>query len=300
MLAALAFAPLAVAQDPGGDLPVLRVGETTEGEIAGGDPEVHTPTLDKAYTDAPVVGKAYVVEVEEGGPYTIELRSYLFDAYLVLRDEAGEVWAEDDDGGIGVHARIVAELEAGLGYRLESCALHGERGAFELELVKGRPRGLSPGEERAAERADLERTLAIRENVLGPEHPSTATSVEQLALCLETQGDYAAARALYERALVLCEKQLGPEHLVTAAILSHLGIALNAQGDYAAARALYERSLAICEKQFGPEHLDTATCLNNLSGILLAQGDYAAARPCIERALAIRMKQLGPEHPVTS
>ena len=41
-----------------------------------------------------------------------------------------------------------------------------------------------------------ERALAIREKVLGAEHPDTATSLNNLAILLRAQGDLAAARPL--------------------------------------------------------------------------------------------------------
>ncbi|MBO9313908.1 MAG: tetratricopeptide repeat protein, partial [Chloroflexus sp.] len=46
----------------------------------------------------------------------------------------------------------------------------------------------------------------------GPDHPDTATSLNNLALLLSEQGEYAAARPLYERALAICERTLGPDH----------------------------------------------------------------------------------------
>ena len=138
------------------------------------------------------------------------------------------------------------------------------------------------------------------EKVLGPEHPLTAESLNNLAVMRQSQGDYAAARPLFERALAVREKVLGPEHPDTATSLATLAILLQAQGDYAAARPLFERALAVREKVLGPEHPSTAACLDNLGSLLQAQGDYAAARPLFERALAIREKVLGPEHPSTA
>ena len=108
--------------------PLLEVGKTIEASIEDSDPRVETPTLRANYTEAPVVGKTYLIEVEEAGAYTIELRSYLFDAYLVLRDEAGEILAEDDDGAVGVHARISLELDPRSVYIVDAGALPGGRG----------------------------------------------------------------------------------------------------------------------------------------------------------------------------
>jgi tetratricopeptide (TPR) repeat protein len=147
----------------------------------------------------------------------------------------------------------------------------------------------------------LERALAIRETVLGPEHPDTATSLISLASLRQTEGDLVDARRLSERALAIREKSLGLEHPETAIVLNNLlaGLA-RAQGDLATARALCERALAIREKALGPEHPDTARSLNDLSSVLRCLGDLATARPLCERALQIREKALGCEHADTA
>ena len=144
------------------------------------------------------------------------------------------------------------------------------------------------------------RALAIREKALGPEHPETASSLNNLALVLKIQGDFANARLLYERSLAILEKILGPEHPDTASALNNLALLLKTQGDLASARPLFERALAIGENTLGPEHPDTVTRVNNLAVLLQAQGDFAGARRLKERALAIREKALGPEHPNTA
>ena len=124
-----------------------------------------------------------------------------------------------------------------------------------------------------------ERALAMREKVLGAEHPVTASSLGNLANLLHDQGDLAGARPLHERALAIWEKVLGAEHPDTALSLNNLAVLLQDQGDLAGARPLYERALAIREKVLGAEHPHTATSLNNLALLLKAQGDLAAARP---------------------
>jgi tetratricopeptide (TPR) repeat protein len=57
---------------------------------------------------------------------------------------------------------------------------------------------------------------------LGPEHPDTANSLNNLALLLNTQEDYAGAEPLYRRALAIDEQTLGPEHPDTATSLNNL------------------------------------------------------------------------------
>jgi hypothetical protein len=64
--------------------------------------------------------------------------------------------------------------------------------------------------------------LIAGENVLGPEHPDTAASVNNLGVLFGDQGDLAAAQPLLERALAIREKALGPEHPDTAMSLNNL------------------------------------------------------------------------------
>jgi tetratricopeptide (TPR) repeat protein len=142
--------------------------------------------------------------------------------------------------------------------------------------------------------------LAIREETLGPEHPDTAQSLNNLGLLLQAQGDLAGARPLLERGLAIREKVLGPEHPDTARSLHNFARLLQTQGDLTEARPLLERALEIREKVLGPEHPDTARSLNNFAQLLQSQGDLTGARPPLERALEIREKVLGPEHSDTA
>ena len=145
-----------------------------------------------------------------------------------------------------------------------------------------------------------QRALAIREKALGPDHPDTALSLNNLAELYRATGAYAKAEPLYQRALAIIEKALGPEHPYTALSLNNLAELYRATGAYAKAEPLYQRALAINEKALGPEHPDTATSLNNLAALYRATGAYAKAEPLYQRALAIREKALGREHPDTA
>jgi len=64
----------------------------------------------------------------------------------------------------------------------------------------------------------LQRALAIREKVLGAEHPHTATSLNNLAELYRSQGKYEQAEPLYQRALAIYEKVLGAEHSHTTTV----------------------------------------------------------------------------------
>ena len=66
------------------------------------------------------------------------------------------------------------------------------------------------------------RTLDDRERVLGPEHPDTLGSQNNLAGCLNAMGDLAAAETLYRQALERAERVLGVDHPTTVVIRRNL------------------------------------------------------------------------------
>jgi len=143
----------------------------------------------------------------------------------------------------------------------------------------------------------FERALAIREKVLGTDHPATAQSLNNLALLRRAQGDLPAARELFERALAIREKLPGSGHTDTAQTLNNLASLLRAQGDLSTARMHCERALAIYERECGPDDPHTATSRIILAALLNAQGDHDEARRLAERALAIYEKTFKFDHP---
>jgi tetratricopeptide (TPR) repeat protein len=133
-----------------------------------------------------------------------------------------------------------------------------------------------------------QKALAIREKALGPEHPDTASSLNNLALLYEATGAYAQAEPLLKRALAIGEKALGPEHPNTATSLNNLAGLYEAMGAYAQAEPLLKRALAIGEKALGPEHPNTATSLNNLAALYWAQTHWSEAASSLRRAAQAR------------
>jgi tetratricopeptide (TPR) repeat protein len=149
-------------------------------------------------------------------------------------------------------------------------------------------------------RALFERALAIHEAHLGADDPTTAKSLNYLAVVLRDQGRLDRARILHERALAIREAHLGADHPDTATSLNNLAVVLRDQGDLERARTLYERALAIHEARMGVDHPATAQSLSNLAITLASQGDLDQARNLHERALAIREAWFGTDHPVTA
>ena len=54
------------------------------------------------------------------------------------------------------------------------------------------------------------RCLAIREKVLGPDHPEVAAALDNVAMLLDAQGRYEQAEPLYRRALAIPREGPGP------------------------------------------------------------------------------------------
>jgi tetratricopeptide (TPR) repeat protein len=89
-----------------------------------------------------------------------------------------------------------------------------------------------------------ERALAIKEKVLGPDHPDTAYSAGRLAIVLQMQGNFVEARVLYERALAAYEKTLGSDDPQTNRIRCYFATLLLKSGLPAEALSLGHAALA--------------------------------------------------------
>ena len=139
--------------------------------------------------------------------------------------------------------------------------------------------------------------LKVVENAKGSDHPSVATSLNNLAEIYIDQGRYGEAEPLRKRALAILEKARGSDHLDVVSSLNGLARIYVSQGRYGEAEPLRKRALAIREKALGPDHPDVATALNNLAQIYRNQGRYSEAEPLHKRALAIWEKALGSDHP---
>src|SRR5579872_5434739 len=114
----------------------------------------------------------------------------------------------------------------------------------------------------------LSRALEIHDRLLGPEHPDTLISVNNLAALLWAKGDLAAAEPLFRRGLEGCGPLLGEEHPDTLTSVDNLAGLLQIKGNLAAAEPLFRRALAGWERVLGAEHSRAVTARNNLGALL--------------------------------
>ena len=85
---------------------------------------------------------------------------------------------------------------------------------------------------------------AIDEKALGPDHPSTAGMLAQLAVVYKYEGRYAEAEPLYKRSLAIHEKALGPNHPDVATDLNNLASFYNRQKRFGEALPLIQTVIA--------------------------------------------------------
>lgn len=169
----------------------------------------------------------------------------------------------------------------------------------ELETAAGLWNGLGNyyyinGEYPLAQSA-LEQALYLAQQCLEANHPTIATSLNNLGLLLMDMGDLVGAKRHAEQALAIQEQVLGKNHPHVAISLNNLGLILQELGDYAGAKSYAEQALAIDAQVLGAQ--EVAADLNNLGQILLAMGDYAGAKRHVEQALTILEQVFGKNHP---
>jgi CHAT domain-containing protein len=167
-----------------------------------------------------------------------------------------------------------------------------EMGARVKELLK-------PGRYDEAQRVAKE-LLEKCEQVLGPEHPGTATALMLLGQTHGGRFRWAAALPLYKRALKIREKSLGPEHPETAWSLFHLARCYILLGNPVKGQPLAQRALRIREQVLGPEHPDTAASLRLLGYLYTEMGNHHQALRLLQRSLQIEEKVLGAEDVATA
>jgi tetratricopeptide (TPR) repeat protein len=154
------------------------------------------------------------------------------------------------------------------------------------------------GDYRSAERAERQVLDGFR-RLLGSEHPTTLSAMNNLALTLLALGDAAGAAALHRQVLDARRRLLGPEHPDTLGSMSNLAMTLRALGDAAGGRDLLLQAVHAYEQLLGPEHPNTLVLLHNLAGALVDLGDLAGARDLLQQAADAYRRLLGPEHPNT-
>ncbi|EXL45101.1 hypothetical protein FOCG_13864 [Fusarium oxysporum f. sp. radicis-lycopersici 26381] len=142
-------------------------------------------------------------------------------------------------------------------------------------------------------------TQEMTEKVLGKEHLSTLSSMNNLASVLDDMGEYKEAEKMYRETLELSEKVLGKEHPSTLSSMNNLASVLDNMGEYKEAEKMHQETLELKEKVLGKEHPSTLDSMNNLATVLDNMGEYDEAEKMYRETLELKEKVLGKEHPST-
>jgi hypothetical protein len=132
---------------------------------------------------------------------------------------------------------------------------------------------------------------------LGPNHPGTLGTRNDLAHWRGEAGDPVGAAAATEELLADRLRVLGPDHPGTLTTRHNLARWRGEAGDPAGAAAAFEQLLADLLRILGPDHPGTLTTRHNLAYWQGEAGDPAGAAAAFEQLLADRQRILGPDHP---
>jgi non-specific serine/threonine protein kinase/serine/threonine-protein kinase len=145
----------------------------------------------------------------------------------------------------------------------------------------------------------LSKALAIRQHVLGSEHPSTLDSMQSLANTLADQGKVTEADKLYQQILETSRRAPGPTNRMTVMAMNSIALDLVTEGKYPEAEKMQRDILEIDGRTLGQDNPDTLTVLSNLALTLKYEGHFADAEKLNRQALEGRRRTLGADHPDT-
>jgi tetratricopeptide (TPR) repeat protein len=145
-----------------------------------------------------------------------------------------------------------------------------------------------------------ERAVELRRRILGPDHPDTLTTMNDLANAYRVQSAYKQAEPLFTKVLETRGRVLGVENPATLSSMNELANLYLDQGKYAEAEPLLVKALELQRRVLGPDHPDTLTSLHDLATTYEAEGKAKQAESLEIQALDGRRRVLGEEHPQTA
>jgi tetratricopeptide (TPR) repeat protein len=145
-----------------------------------------------------------------------------------------------------------------------------------------------------------ERAVELRRRVLGPDHPDTLTSLNDLADAFRVQSAFAQAEPLFTNVLETRRRVLGANNPATLSSMNELANLYLDQGKDAQAELLLVQALEVQRRLLGPDDPDTLTTLHDLATVYVQEGKFGQAEPLEIQALEARRRVLGDEHPQTA
>ena len=137
-------------------------------------------------------------------------------------------------------------------------------------------------------------------DVLGPHHPDTLASRNNLAGTYRASGRLDKATPLYEQILEDSIRGLGTDHPSTLTSRLNLAGAYQAAGRLSEAIPVYEQVFSGRSRVLGPDHRSTLMSRDELAGAYREAGRFDEAITLKKQILADAMRIMGPDSPGAS
>ena len=137
-------------------------------------------------------------------------------------------------------------------------------------------------------------------DALGPNHPDTLASRNNLAGTYRDAGRLDKVIALYEQTLEDSIRVLGPDHPSTLTSRLNLASAYRDAGRLDEAITLYEQVFSGRSRVLGPDHRSTLMSRDELAGAYREAGRFDEAITLKKQILADAMRIMGPDSPGAS
>lgn len=138
--------------------------------------------------------------------------------------------------------------------------------------------------------------LGIRRQLYPADHPSVASTRNNLAAVYYRLERYDEALSLYQESAASMERSLGPAHPNVAAALHNVGLTLWKLGRLADAERVVRRSMTITHQAGIVDHPEVANSLETLANILRDLGRYREAEPHYQKSIAMFSKAFGSDN----
>ena len=139
--------------------------------------------------------------------------------------------------------------------------------------------------------------ITIREEHLGEDHPSLASSLNNLSSALQSTGNFNEALEISERVLSIYEESYGPEHHYYGTSLSNHGVILRNLDRFSEAEETLSKALAIRKSALGEQNTEVANTYYQLANLNHAMGNFTTADSQFETAYKIMTEVVGDRHP---
>jgi eukaryotic-like serine/threonine-protein kinase len=134
---------------------------------------------------------------------------------------------------------------------------------------------------------------------VGPDHPDTLSTMNNLALAYYSAGRLQEAVALGEEALARFRTKFGTDDPKTLSIMSNLAIAYQDAGRLFEAVSLLKETHTLRKSKLGPDHPSTLATMNNLAQAYREADRLPDALTLMEETVKLKKAKLGLEHPST-